>query len=142
MVRLPNTFSTQERMSLICTRDVALVWYCHLMSTFNFHYHLIDSRHLSYGLNFTQFPVIELSSLIRSGKWINRKGHSEWDRFAKQNGYDLAYQLWAHTPCDEPPGGLSRLFRKSPASGPSKRLSKVSEKDSEERLINPHNPQV
>ncbi|KAF4920546.1 hypothetical protein CGCVW01_v006822 [Colletotrichum viniferum] len=49
--------------------DVAMIWYCHLLSPYHFHRHLWDSDHISYGLNHHQFPVTKLVRLYQSGKW-------------------------------------------------------------------------
>ncbi|KAF4853411.1 hypothetical protein CGCSCA4_v002227 [Colletotrichum siamense] len=42
--------------------DVAMIWYCHLLSPYHFHRHLWDNDHISYGLNHHQFPVTKLEA--------------------------------------------------------------------------------
>ncbi|KAF5521330.1 hypothetical protein CGCA056_v007225 [Colletotrichum aenigma] len=50
--------------------DVAMIWYCHLLSPYHFHRHLWDNDHISYGLNHHQFPVTKLVRLYESGKCV------------------------------------------------------------------------
>ncbi|OLN83336.1 hypothetical protein CCHL11_03102 [Colletotrichum chlorophyti] len=80
--------------------DVAIVWYCHLLSPFHFHRHLWDSNHRSYGLNHRHFPLTHLLHLYKSGKWSSSTAERKWKLWNKQRGDSpqLPYQLWKSPP--------------------------------------------
>ncbi|CCF42050.1 hypothetical protein CH063_02744 [Colletotrichum higginsianum] len=79
--------------------DVAIIWYCHLLSPTRFHRHLWDGKHRAYGLNHHQFPATRLLALINSGGWSDKKAEKKWQFFnRKKLGPELPYQLWRYPP--------------------------------------------
>ncbi|KAK2017588.1 hypothetical protein LZ32DRAFT_576481 [Colletotrichum eremochloae] len=82
--------------------DVAIIWYCHLLSPTTFHRHLWDNCHNSYGLNHNQFPITRLLHLARSGKWSDKKAQKKWEFFnRKKIGPRLPFQLWRSPPWED-----------------------------------------
>ncbi|KAH9238515.1 hypothetical protein K456DRAFT_1758877 [Colletotrichum gloeosporioides 23] len=94
--------------------DVALIWYCHLLSPYHFHRHLWDNDHISYGLNHHQFPFTKLVRLYESGKWSDSKSQKEWDRWHRKPACPrLPFQLWPSPPWESKrKSRLSSLFSK------------------------------
>ncbi|KZL72874.1 hypothetical protein CT0861_12918 [Colletotrichum tofieldiae] len=79
--------------------DVAMIWYCHLLSPTRFHRHLWDNKHQSYGLNHNQFPLTRLLHLAKSGKWSDKKAQKKWEYFNRRKiGPQLPFQLWRSPP--------------------------------------------
>ncbi|KAK0386847.1 hypothetical protein NLU13_5160 [Sarocladium strictum] len=107
--------------------DVALVWYCHLMSPSSFQAHLWNHGHKAFGLDYHHFPVKRLLQLKQWGCWSDRQSHRDWDRWAASSnvGYYLSYQLWGSPPWEHV-SLLSRILRRTPKTQPPRRLTKNS----------------
>ncbi|KAF6802291.1 hypothetical protein CSOJ01_11707 [Colletotrichum sojae] len=85
--------------------DVAIIWYCHLLSPYHFHRHLWDNNHISYGLNHHQFPILRMLDLYNSGKWTEKKTQKKWEFW--MNGWgknranrspQLPFHVWPSPP--------------------------------------------
>ena len=98
-----------------------MIWYCHLLSTANFHRHLVDHNHTAFGLEHFHFPFTELIALIRKKKWSHSSTKSSWDKYNKDRSL-LPYQLWEQPPWKGTGGthdsAVSRLFRRSTLTTP------------------------
>ncbi|KAK1997739.1 hypothetical protein LX36DRAFT_749514 [Colletotrichum falcatum] len=82
--------------------DVAIIWYCHLLSPTGFHRHLWDNEHTTYGLNHNQFPTTHLLYLAKSGKWSDKDARKKWEFFNRRKlGPRLPFQLWSSPPWEE-----------------------------------------
>ncbi|TEA19021.1 hypothetical protein C8034_v009452 [Colletotrichum sidae] len=85
--------------------DVAIIWYCHLLSPYHFHRHLWDNRHISYGMNHHHFPVSKMLDLYKSGKWTHKKTKKMWDRWNRKLPRTLVpktpFVLWDSPPPQE-----------------------------------------
>lgn len=117
----------KHKTALIYTRDVAMIWYCHLMSPSSFQSHLWNHGHRAFGLDYRHFPLRRLLQLKQWGRWADRQTQKDWDRWAASSnvGYYLTYQLW-----DSPPWEhvslISRILRRAPKTQPPRRLTKHS----------------
>lgn len=79
--------------------DVAIVWYCHLLSPGKFHRYLWDGKYRNYGLNHHHFPVKRLLDLYNSGTWSDKKAQRKWELYNKRNDSPkLPFQLWRYPP--------------------------------------------
>ncbi|KAL0932134.1 uncharacterized protein CTRU02_213087 [Colletotrichum truncatum] len=101
--------------------DVAMIWYCHLLSPHQFHRHLWDSQHTSYGLNHHHFPLTHLLYLYNSGKWSHPKARKHWNRWNRtKSSPGLPFQLWDSPPWEtKRKSSLFSIFSGKPSSKPA-----------------------
>ncbi|KAK7458383.1 hypothetical protein Landi51_01206 [Colletotrichum acutatum] len=89
--------------------DVAIIWYCHLLSPGKFHRYLWDGGYRDYGLNHHHFPVKRLLDLYNSGTWSDKKAQKKWGLYnMRDDSHKLPFQLWRYPPWQ--PGRKSKLL--------------------------------
>jgi uncharacterized membrane protein YgcG len=133
LVCLPSTGELKARKAADRRRDVALIFYLHLLSPTSFQRHFWNSRswanNLYYGLEHRHFPF----SVLANGEWLPKTTVRAWDKWSSLNsgrraGPNLTYQLWPSPPwepADVPhrrSGIFSSIFSrdKAPQPGPRK----------------------
>ena len=104
-------------------RDVAVVWYCHLMSPLQFHRYLWDTGQRDYGLETRHFPLMTLYL----ADWIRTSDEKKWKNWSKYTGISVPYQLWPKKPWGPQPepreksktgARLSAFFSRFRPNGP------------------------